>query len=600
MSKTSRFLIFLLVCVIAVLFLLPTFRWYAGWGVTQEEKDLAVLPGQDVRNFATTEAEKKWNDFDGLTRTTPDDVISETYEFLIPIAKENAKEMKVKRPSEWTYLETAKLAFPNLSEDEAKALFIQTDAVNLVNRIQDVRSLRESALKLGLDLNGGISFMLKADVDWSKVTPGDDPVMDAMDVIYDRVDAFKVSEPTVRKVGADRILIELPGARDSERIKTFLMGKGSLNFHIVDSEQTAAFRAYLMETYGTTKSGFDTADTEAQAALVESGIVKPGYTVMGLYDKDVYGEDELRDYLVVTAVPDFSGVYLSDVARSQDQYGKPAVSFRIGTEGTDADGNSIDPQKRFADLTDANKGKTMVIALDEKIKAAATISGRIAGGNVQISGSFTNEEAENLRKLLKTGVLPVELQVEEIQEVNASLGQDAIQSGIWALFVGFFSVFIFMMLYYRGGGLIADFALFLDVVFIFAILAKLGFTMTLTSLAGIILSIGMSVDANVIIFERMREEQRAGKSAVAGLKAGYDKALWALIDANVTTLIAALVLSVLGTGSIQGFAYTLAVGVVCSMFTAIFVTRLIFDFCYETLKVKRIQVMWGGKKYENN
>ena len=569
MSKTSRFLIFLLVCVIAVLFLLPTFRWYAGWGVTQEEKDLAVLPGQDVRNFATTEAEKKWNDFDGLTRTTPDDVISETYEFLIPIAKENAKEMKVKRPSEWTYLETAKLAFPNLSEDEAKALFIQTDAVALV-------------------------------VDWSKVTPGDDPVMDAMDVIYDRVDAFKVSEPTVRKVGADRILIELPGARDSERIKTFLMGKGSLNFHIVDSEQTAAFRAYLMETYGTTKSGFDTTDTEAQAALVESGIVKPGYTVMGLYDKDVYGEDELRDYLVVTAVPDFSGVYLSDVARSQDQYGKPAVSFRIGTEGNDADGNSIDPQKRFADLTDANKGKTMVIALDEKIKAAATISGRIAGGNVQISGSFTNEEAENLRKLLKTGVLPVELQVEEIQEVNASLGQDAIQSGIWALFVGFFSVFIFMMLYYRGGGLIADFALFLDVVFIFAILAKLGFTMTLTSLAGIILSIGMSVDANVIIFERMREEQRAGKSAVAGLKAGYDKALWALIDANVTTLIAALVLSVLGTGSIQGFAYTLAVGVVCSMFTAIFVTRLIFDFCYETLKVKRIQVMWGGKKYENN
>ena len=239
-------------------------------------------------------------------------------------------------------------------------------------------------------------------------------------------------------------------------------------------------------------------------------------------------------------------------------------------------------------------------ALDEKIKAAATISGRIAGGNVQISGSFTNEEAENLRKLLKTGVLPVELQVEEIQEVNASLGQDAIQSGIWALFVGFFSVFIFMMLYYRGGGLIADFALFLDVVFIFAILAKLGFTMTLTSLAGIILSIGMSVDANVIIFERMREEQRAGKSAIAGLKAGYDKALWALIDANVTTLIAALVLSVLGTGSIQGFAYTLAVGVVCSMFTAIFVTRLIFDFCYETLKIKRIQVMWGGKKYENN
>ena len=573
MSKTSRFLIFLLVCVIAVLFLLPTFRWYAGWGVTQEEKDLAVLPGQDVRNFATTEAEKKWNDFNELTRTTPDDVISETYEFLIPIAKENAKEMKAKRPSEWTYLETAKLAFPNLSEDEAKALFIQTDAVALVNRIQDVRNLRESALKLGLDLNGGISFMLKADVDWSKVTPGDDPVMDAMDVIYDRVDAFKVSEPTVRKVGADRILIELPGARDSERIKTFLMGKGSLNFHIVDSEQTAAFRAYLMETYGTTKSGFDTTDTEAQSALIESGIVKPGYTVMGLYDKDVYGEDELRDYLVVTAVPDFSGIYLSDVARSQDQYGKPAVSFRIGTEGTDAAGNAINPQNLFADLTDANKGKTM---------------------------SFTNEEAENLRKLLKTGVLPVELQVEEIQEVNASLGQDAIQSGIWALFVGFFSVFIFMMLYYRGGGLIADFALFLDVVFIFAILAKLGFTMTLTSLAGIILSIGMSVDANVIIFERMREEQRAGKSAIAGLKAGYDKALWALIDANVTTLIAALVLSVLGTGSIQGFAYTLAVGVVCSMFTAIFVTRLIFDFCYETLKVKRIQVMWGGKKYENN
>lgn len=600
MSKTSRFLIFLLVCVIAVLFLMPTVRWYAGWGVTQEEKDLAVLPGQDVRNYATTEAEKKWNEFRELSRTTPDAVIAEEYEFLIPVARQNLRQMKEKKPSEWTYLNIVRFAFPGMTENESKALFIQTDAVALVKRIQDVRNLRESALKLGLDLNGGISFMLKADVDWDKVTQGDDPVMDAMDVIYDRVDAFKVSEPSVRKVGTDRILVELPGARDSERIKTFLMGKGSLNFHIVDAAQTSAFRSYLMQTYGTTKSGFDTNDEAAQADLIEKGIVNPGYKVMGLYDKDVYGEDELQDYLVVTAVPDFSGIYLSDVARAQDQYGKPAVSFRIGTEGEDADGKPINPQTLFADLTDANKGKTMVIALDGKIKAAATISGKIAGGNVQISGSFTGEEAENLRKLLKTGVLPVELQVEEIQEVNASLGQDAIQSGIWALTIGFVSVFVFMLLYYRGGGFIADVALFLDLVFIFAILAKLGFTMTLTSLAGIILSIGMSVDANVIIFERMREEQRAGKSAVAGLKAGYDKALWALVDANVTTLIAALVLSVLGTGSIQGFAYTLAVGVVCSMFTAIFVTRLIFDFCYETLKVKRIKIMWGGRKYENN
>lgn len=599
MSKTSRFLIFLLVCTIAALFLIPTLRWYSGIGVTQEEKDLAVLPNQDVRNFATTEAEKKWSDFQEKVKTTPNDVITETYEFLIPIAKENLKRLKEKKPSQWTYWEVARLSFPQMMEDEAKALFIETDSIAVVKRIQDVRKLRESALKLGLDLNGGISFMLKANVDWEKVTAGDDPVMDAMDVIYDRVDAFKVSEPSVRKVGADRILIELPGARDSERIKTFLMGKGSLNFHIVDGEQTNAFRSYLMETYGTTKSGFDTFNEESQAQLIEMGIVREGYTVMGLYDKDAYGEDELQDYLVVTKTPDFSGIYLSDVARTQDQYGKPAVSFRIATEG-EANGEQINPQQLFADLTDANKGKTMVIALDEKIKAAATISGRIAGGNVQISGSFTGEEAENLRKLLKTGVLPVELVVEEVQEVNASLGQDAIQSGIWAIVVGFCLVFVFMLFYYRGGGFIADVALFLDLIFIFAILAKLGFTMTLTSLAGIILSIGMSVDANVIIFERMREEQRAGKSAVAGLKAGYDKALWALIDANVTTLIAALVLSVLGTGSIQGFAYTLAVGVVCSMFTAIFVTRLMFDFCYETLKVKRINVMWGGKKNENN
>jgi preprotein translocase subunit SecD len=228
--------------------------------------------------------------------------------------------------------------------------------------------------------------------------------------------------------------------------------------------------------------------------------------------------------------------------------------------------------------------------MDNKVKAYARIQEAIRE-SVRITG-FGVDEAQNLALVLRTAALPVDLEIINQQAVGASLGADAIRQGIQAILYGFILVVAFMLLYYKGAGLIADLALMLNLFFIIATLSVFNFTLTLTSIAGIVLTVGMAVDANVIIFERIKEEYRLGKSAKASIDAGFSKAFWSIMDANITTLIASIFLSQLGKGPIQGFAITLSVGIITSMFTALFVSRLIYDFFTDVVGTTKLSISW--------
>jgi len=246
--------------------------------------------------------------------------------------------------------------------------------------------------------------------------------------------------------------------------------------------------------------------------------------------------------------------------------------------------------KRFDQITAANVGKRMAIVLDDTVYSAPVIRERISGGSAQISGSFNEQEATDLAIVLRAGSLPAPVKILEDRTVGPSLGHDSISKGIRSVIIGGVLVVVAMLVYYSLSGLVANLALMLNLVFIMAMLSLFGATLTLPGIAGIVLTVGMAVDANVLIFERIREELRLGKSARHAVDAGYGKAFLTIVDANITTLIAALVLFQFGTGPVKGFAVTLSVGILASMFTAIFVTRLVFDFFLDRRQVKRLSI----------
>ena len=261
---------------------------------------------------------------------------------------------------------------------------------------------------------------------------------------------------------------------------------------------------------------------------------------------------------------------------------RPEVDFVLDTEGAEI----------FGTFTGAHKGEFLAIVSDNKVKSYARINDAITGGRVAITG-FGLEEAQNLQKVLQTAWLNVPLSVESQQVIGASLGEQAIHQGIKAIVVGLLAIMVFMLIWYKGAGVNAVVAQVLNLYIMFSILSAFNLTLSLPSIAGMILTIGMAVHANVIIFERIKEELALGKSRQAALSTGFDNAFWAIMDSNITTFIAAIFLSQLGTGSIQGFAVTLAIGVISSVFTALFVSRLMFDFNTDVFKSTKVSIGWG-------
>ncbi len=569
MNKRARLFLVLLVVIVCGAFLYPTFEWY--FLVPEEDKIIAASSNEQIRIYAQERASEDLELLNSLAAR--DAALPDGFDSLAETAEENYRLEDRNIPGEWTVSDV----FRTIGSEAA--VFDQLEA-KYRDRVISLKEKSEGVLQLGLDLSGGMSILLQADMESLAERLGRTPTGEernsavdrAMEILTNRIDKFGVTEPDIRRQGEEQIYVEIPGAADPERVYTFLRGRGSLNFHIVDDEASARIEQYLNENPGGLGPNLQPKDAD----ILEAGLVVRGY-----YTKDEYGVDRLVRYRVISEEPGLAGEHIVDATVGSDPItGRPVVNFTLDREGGEI----------FYQLTSANVNNTLAIVLDDKIKAGAVISEPIRE-SVQMRG-FERDEASDLAIVLRTAALPVDLLVINQQEVGAALGEDTIRQGLQAIALGFVLVIVFMVGYYLLSGLIADLALILNLFIVVSILSAFNLTLTLTSIAGLILTVGMAVDANVIIFERIKEEHRLGKTPEASVKAGFSKAFWTIMDANITTFIAAIFLSQLGTGPIQGFAYTLAVGIVSSMFTALVVSRLVFDYFTEKLRVKNLSISW--------
>lgn len=403
-------------------------------------------------------------------------------------------------------------------------------------------------IKLGLDLRGGTSFLVEMDttrLDTNKVSKTDGretALANAVEVLRKRVDKLGVAEPIIQPAGADQILIQLPGLNEDD--------KESARRSI----QKAAFLEFRMVHPNSRE-------------LISQGIVEPGYELLKEEHKMPDGSKELIPYLVKKKA-ELNGKYVKRAFVTRNPMtGQPEISFELNDEGA----------KIFAEVTRENVGQLLGIVLDGELESAPRINSEIPGGHGVIQGQFDVKEAYELANVLENPLeAPVVIKSEN--SVDPSLGADSIKSGIKAVVIGTAAVVAFMFVYYLTAGVVANIALMLNIVVLLAVMCAVGTTLTLPGIAGILLTIGMAVDANVLIFERIREELAAGKSLRGALNAGYSKAFGTIFDSNLTTLISSIILIFMGSGSVKGFGVALTIGIIVSMFTALVVTRLVFDF----------------------
>jgi preprotein translocase subunit SecD len=377
----------------------------------------------------------------------------------------------------------------------------------------------------------------------------------ALETIRNRIDQFGVAEPDIRRQGENRILIQLPGISDTQRAKDLIGKTALLEFKLVD-------------------------DTGSVDAAVK-GTIPPGRELLYQVEEDPQTRRTTKTPFLLRKRSLLTGASLTDARVQIDsQFNEPYVSINFDKKGA----------RIFERITADNVNNRLAIVLDNNVYSAPVIQEKIAGGQARITGRFTTEEARDLAIVLRAGALPAPVNILEERTVGPSLGADSIRKGLISMMIGGVLVIIFMIIYYKMAGLIADIALFLNILLIAAGLSGFGATLTLPGIAAIILTIGMAVDANVIIFERVREELALGRTPRAAVNAGYDRATLTILDANVTTLIAAVVLFQFGTGPIKGFAVALSLGVVASMFTALIVSRLIFEYVLMNKKTQTLSI----------
>ena len=371
-------------------------------------------------------------------------------------------------------------------------------------------------------------------------------VKQGLETIRNRVDQFGVAEPSIQQQGDNRILVQLPGVQDPERAKALIGKTALLEFKFVN----------------------DGANVEQAVA----GQAPAGSELLYQRRVDKQTKEERRIPYVVEKKALLTGADIANARVSIDQNtSEPYVSVDFNASGARA----------FSELTDANVGKRLAIVLDGNVHSAPQIRERIPSGRAQITGGFSTEEATDLAIVLRAGALPAPVQVLEERTVGPSLGADSIRQGMIAIFASTALVFLFMLVYYRLSGFIADVALGLNLLLLMATMAGFHATLTLPGIAGIALTIGMAVDTNILIFERIREELRAGKTVRGAIDAGFSRAFKTVIDTHVTVLVSGLILFQFGTGPVKGFAVTLMIGIAVSLFTAVFFTRLLFDLIYK-------------------
>jgi preprotein translocase subunit SecD len=380
-------------------------------------------------------------------------------------------------------------------------------------------------------------------------------VSQGLETIRNRVDQFGVSEPTIQAQGERRILVQLPGIKDADRAIKLIGKTARLDFKLVDES------------------------VSSQTAL--NGAIPDGDEILYKREENVETGEVTKTPFLVKKRTVLTGETLSGAeVRYDSDFNEPYVAITFNSIGA----------MIFQEVTRANVKKRLAIVLDDNVYSAPVIQEEIAGGRAQITGQFTTEEARDLAIILRAGALPAPVVILENRTVGPSLGKDSIEQGVQSILLGGLLVIIFIPIYYKLSGVVAVTALMLNLVLLLGALAYFGAALTLPGIAGMLLTVGMAIDANVLIFERIREEIRVGKTVRAAIDAGYAKALSTIVDANITTFIAAVVLFQFGTGPIKGFAITLCIGIAASMFTAVFVSRAIFDSFMSRKKIANLSI----------
>ncbi|MEM1273457.1 MAG: protein translocase subunit SecD [Pseudomonadota bacterium] len=419
-----------------------------------------------------------------------------------------------------------------------------SEAVNLVRQLAEPVVSFTGVGASTLDVTGQGDRVIVELSDAERLATDDRTMQQSLEIIRRRVDEAGTREPTIQRQGADRILIQVPGLGSAQELRDLIGQTARLTFNHV-----AGIASGLEDQAGATEFIAPAMDEDGLAYRLERAEVVSG--------------DALTD-----AQPGF------------DQNGRPSVNFRFNTAGARA----------FCEYTSANVGAPFAIVLDNEVVSAPSINEAICGGSGQITGQFNVQDTIDLAILLRAGALPAELTFLQESTIGPELGADSIEAGRMAAMVAFAAVLVFMGLSYGLFGLFANVALILNVAMIFGLLSLIGATLTLPGIAGIVLTIGMAVDANVLVFERIREELKTAKGPARAIEIGYERALSAIIDANITTFITAAILWVMGSGPVRGFAITLGLGILTSVFTAIFVTRLFIIWWFERRRPRTIEV----------
>ena len=401
-------------------------------------------------------------------------------------------------------------------------------------------------IKLGLDLKGGTSFLLQMDLSKIDAQGHGQAIQQAVEIIRKRVDRFGVAEPVIQPMGENRILVQLPGLEEQRQLEV---------------RQTIERTAYLEFRLVHARN-----EELVSESLSDPRFVEPvGYKKL-VREETRDGRPIKRSYFVKVR-SELTGKHVSRAFVQYDEIGRPYVALEFDTEG-----GAI-----FGRVTSANVGRQLAIILDSELYSAPVIQGAITGGRAQITGNFSLPEAQELANVLENP-LEAPVKILETRSVDPSLGRDSIHSGVKAALIGSVAVVVFMVVYYLVAGVVADLALVLNIVILIGVLAMFGFTLTLPGIAGIVLTIGMAVDANVLIYERVREELAAHKPLRAAIAAGYQRAFIVIFDSNFTTILTAVILIWLGSGPVKGFGMTLTIGLLANMFAAVFVTRWAFDW----------------------
>lgn len=383
----------------------------------------------------------------------------------------------------------------------------------------------------------------------------DRAVEQGLETIRNRVDQFGVAEPSIQRQGESRIIIQLPGVKDTERAVKLIGRTARLEFKLVD-------------------------DAHSPDDALKGNIPEGDEMLYQRVTDATTGEVSKKPFLLKKGVLMTGDAIANAEVKIGSQYNEPYVSLEFDKEGAGL----------FGKITGENVKKRLAIVLDDNVYSAPVIQEEISGGRAQITGYFSTEEARDLAIVLRAGALPAPVKILENRTVGPSLGKDSIEMGLKSTIISGILILIFMVFYYRLSGLIADIALFLNLILLSGAMAYFKATLTLPGIAGIILTMGMAVDANILIFERIREEIKFGKTVRAAIDAGFKRAFLTILDSNITTIIAAIVLFQFGTGPIKGFAVTLSIGITASMFTSVFVSRFIFDFLASKMRMEKLSI----------